>query len=59
MAGQDAPRLPKVEPQECRRRAEQCLEDDVSGVDVPRAIGWALLAIAGELHERRKQISRR
>lgn len=59
MAGQDAPRRPEVEPQECRRRAEQCLEDDVSGVDVPRAIGWALLAIAGELHEICKQLRRR
>lgn len=59
MAGQDTPRLPQVEPRECRRRAEQCLENDVSGVDVPRAIGWALLAVAGELHEINRQMRRR
>ncbi|MFJ9748872.1 hypothetical protein [Streptomyces chartreusis] len=51
--------LPRAEPQECRREAERYLGLGQVDVDVPRAIAWALLAVAGELHTVRKQISRR
>ncbi|WP_406199274.1 hypothetical protein OG331_23080 [Streptomyces sp. NBC_01017] len=51
--------LPRAEPQECRREAECYLGLGQVDVDVPRAIAWALLAVAGELHTIRKQISRR
>ncbi|MFE9765117.1 hypothetical protein ACFYPC_11380 [Streptomyces sp. NPDC005808] len=51
--------LPKCEPQECRSRAEELLAvGDIKEVG-PRAIAWALLAVAGELHTIRKQLSRR
>lgn len=58
MDGQERHRLPQLEAQECRARAEEALDDNVR-VDVPRAIAWALLAVAGELHIIRKQLSRR
>lgn len=51
-----APELPQHEPQECRRRAEDCLTIDD---DAPRAVAWALLAIAGELHEVRRSMVRK
>lgn len=52
-------RLPRTEPQECRRLAEEHLGLGDVDVDAPRAIAWALLAIAGELHEIRRQRGRR
>ena len=55
-AGQERPQL---EAQECRRRAEDFLGLGQVDVDVPRAIAWALLAVVGELHIIRKQLSRR
>ncbi|WP_086809813.1 hypothetical protein [Streptomyces reticuliscabiei] len=51
--------LPTCEPQECRSRAEELLGLGEVDVDVPRAIAWGLLAIAGELHEISKQQRRR
>lgn len=54
-----APRLPQAEPHECRRRAEDFLGLGDVDVDVPRAIAWGLLAVAGELAEIRKQIRKR
>lgn len=53
------PELPQVEPQDARRRAEQCLTEDITGIDTPRGLAWALLAVAGELHEIRKLLKRR
>ncbi|MFF1321439.1 hypothetical protein ACFVZZ_18735 [Streptomyces chartreusis] len=55
-AGQERPQL---EAHECRRQAEDFLGLGQVDVDVPRAIAWALLAVAGELHTIRKQLSRR
>lgn len=55
-AGQERPQL---EAQECRSRAEDFLGLGQVDVDVPRAIAWALLAVVGELHIIRKQLSRR
>ncbi|ELP61796.1 hypothetical protein PV735_11380 [Streptomyces turgidiscabies] len=52
-------RLPEASAQECRRRAEDCLGLGEVDVDVPRAIAWGLLAIAADLHEVRKQLSRK
>jgi hypothetical protein len=59
MAGQESVRLPQVEPHEARRRAETHLGEDGGKVDLPRALAWGLLAVAGELHTIRKQLSRR
>ncbi|MFD3929534.1 hypothetical protein [Streptomyces sp. NPDC058614] len=50
-------RLPESSAQQCRRTAEDLL--GLSDVDVPRAIAWGLLAIAADLHEIRKQLSRK
>lgn len=50
-------RLPEASAQQCRRTAEDLL--GLSDADVPRAIAWALLAIAADLHEVRKQLSRK
>lgn len=58
MDAQERPRLPQLEAQECRARAEEALVGNVR-MDVPQAIAWALLAVAGELHIIRKQLSRR
>lgn len=58
MAAEDA-RLPEAGPQECRRRAEECLGLGETDVDVPRALAFGLLAVAGELHEIRLLLSRR
>lgn len=55
MAGADQRRQPDVPPHECQRRAEEFLGLGEVDVDVPRAIAWALLAIAGELHIIRKE----
>lgn len=55
MAAPARPPMPQIELQECRARAEECLGDDRSRRDVPEAIAWALLAVAGELHEIRRQ----
>lgn len=52
-------RLPEASAQECRRRAEDLLGLGEVDVDVPRAIAWGLLAIAADLHEVRKQLSRK
>lgn len=38
------PRLPQLEPQECRVLAE-----DTERIDIER-LTWAVLAVAGELH---------
>ncbi|MFD4527854.1 hypothetical protein ACFWP7_28770 [Streptomyces sp. NPDC058470] len=57
MAGPERPQPPRLEPHEHRRRAEDSL--GLGDVDVPRAIAWALLAVAGELALIRKQLSRR
>ncbi|MFM9643559.1 hypothetical protein [Streptomyces turgidiscabies] len=51
--------MPEASAQECRRRAEDCLGLGEVDVDVPRAIAWGLLAIAADLHEVRKQLSRK
>lgn len=51
--------LPQAEPQECRRRAEEFLGLGETDVDVPRALAFALLAVAGELHEIRRLLSRK
>jgi hypothetical protein len=59
MADERPPRLPQVEPHEARRRAETHLGEDGGTVDLPRALAWGLLAVAGELHSIRKQLSRR
>lgn len=59
MAGEENDGLPQWEPQECRRRAEEFLGLGGVDVDVPHAIGFGLLAVAGELHEIRRLLSRR
>jgi hypothetical protein len=59
MADERPPRLPQVEPGEARRQAEACLGQHDGAVDLPRALAWGLLAVAGELHEIRKQMRRR
>lgn len=59
MAGQDGGQLPQLEPQQCRRRAEQFLGLGDVDVDVPRAVAFALLAVAGELHETRRLLAKR
>jgi len=51
--------LPMAEPQECRRRAEEFLGLGEADVDVPRAIAFGLLAVAGELHEIRRILGKR
>jgi hypothetical protein len=51
--------MPQLKPQECRRRAEETLGLGERDVDVPRALAFALLAVAGELHEIRILLSRR
>jgi len=59
MPGEEDGHLPRNGPQECRARAEELLAvGDASTAD-PHAIGWALLAIAGELHEIRTLLRRR
>lgn len=50
-------RLPEASAQQCRRTAEDLL--GLSDADVPRAIAWGLLAVAGELHEIRRQLTRK
>lgn len=59
MDGQARPRLPECEPQDCRRQAEDFLGRGSVDVDVPKAIAWALLAVAGELHTIRRQLTKR
>lgn len=59
MAGEDVDGLPQLEPQESRRRAEEFLGLGDVDVDVPRAAVFALLAVAGELHEIRRLLARR
>lgn len=54
MAGGGRPRLPQTEPHECRRNAEDFLGLDGIDVDIPRAIAWGLLAVAGELAQIRR-----
>lgn len=51
--------LPEATAQECRRRADDLLGLGDVDVDVPRAIAWGVLAIAADLHEIRKQLSRK
>jgi hypothetical protein len=58
MADARPPRLPQVEPHEARRQAEAYLGQHDGAEDLPRALAWGLLAVAGELHEIRKQIRR-
>lgn len=57
MDGQNRAPLP-AEPLECRQRAEELLGLGDVDVDVPRAIAFALLAIAGELHTIRRQLGK-
>lgn len=57
-AGPEGGRLPQAEPQECRRRAEEFLGRGQADVDVPRAVAFALLAVAGELHAIRMLLSK-
>lgn len=59
MPEQEGGRLPQYEPQECRRRAEDLLGPGETDADAPRAVAFALLAVAGELHEIRRLLSRR
>lgn len=59
MATPERPRLPQTEPQECRRQAEEFLGLGETDVDVPRAIAWGLLAVAGELHAIRAGLRKR
>jgi len=56
---EERPRLPEASAQECRRRAEDFLGLGDVDVDVPRAVAWGLLAIAADLHQIRKQLSRK
>mgnify|MGYP006949397443 CR=1 FL=1 len=49
MAEQERPRMPQTEPHEARREAEDYLGLGSVGMDVPRAIAWGLVAVAGEL----------
>lgn len=49
----------RAEPQECRREAERFLGMGQVDVDVPRAVAWGLLAVAGELHEIRRLLAKR
>lgn len=49
---------PPADPLECRRRAGEFLGLGELDVDVPRAIAFALLAIAGELAVIRRDIKR-
>ncbi|MEU3620603.1 hypothetical protein ABZ725_51465 [Streptomyces sp. NPDC006872] len=58
MPGQEGGSLPQMEPQECRREAEGFLGLG-HDVDVPQAIAWALLAVAGELHQIRRLLDKR
>lgn len=54
--------LPKLSPVECRRRAEERAQPDADGwaaSRVPEATMWALLAIAGELAELRRELRQR
>lgn len=59
MAEQERPQVPRLEPHEYRRRAEDFLGLGDVDVDVPRAIAFGVLAVAGELAIIRKQLSRR
>ncbi|MFI2431988.1 hypothetical protein [Streptomyces sp. NPDC018693] len=59
MAQQDPRTLPKYGPQECRARAEEMLAVEAKSSTGPPALVWALLAIAGELHEIRTAIKKR
>ncbi|MET9516388.1 hypothetical protein [Streptomyces sp. NPDC002994] len=59
MSGEERPRLPQTEPHECRRRAEDFLGLGDVDVDAPKAIGWALLAIAAELATIRRSLGKR
>lgn len=51
--------LPQLQPQDCRRQAEDFLGYGEADVDVLRAIAFGLLAVAGELHEIRAMLRRR
>ncbi|MCZ4605374.1 hypothetical protein O3S80_16785 [Streptomyces sp. Lzd4kr] len=59
MSAGEGGELPRTEPQECRRQAEDYLGLGHVDVDVPRAVAFALLAVAGELHEIRRALQRR
>ncbi|MBV7671375.1 hypothetical protein STHAL_18155 [Streptomyces halstedii] len=56
MTGQERPRLPQAEPHEARRAAEDYLGLGSVDVDVPRAIAWGLVAVAGELAAIRRRL---
>ncbi len=56
MTGQERPRLPQTEPHEARRTAEDYLGLGSVGMDVPRAIAWGLIAVAGELAAIRRKL---
>lgn len=59
MSADGRPGLPQLEPQECRRRAEECLGHGQTDTDVPRALAYGLLALAGEVHAIRRQLGKR
>lgn len=59
MAGDGAPRLPETEPHQCRRKAEDFLGLGDVDVDIPRAIAWGILAVAGELTLIRRDVHRK
>lgn len=54
MTATERPRLPQTEPHEARRQAEDFL--GLGTVDVPRAIAWGLVAVAGELAAIRRRM---
>ncbi|MEU1219224.1 hypothetical protein [Streptomyces microflavus] len=56
MTATERPRLPQTEPHEARREAEDFLGLGTVDVDVPRAIAWALVAVAGELAAIRRRM---
>ncbi|WP_411118988.1 hypothetical protein [Streptomyces sp. 058-1L] len=56
MTATERPRLPQTEPHEARRQAEDFLGLGTVDVDVPRAIAWGLVAVAGELAAIRRHL---
>ncbi|HCA88168.1 MAG TPA: hypothetical protein DEQ61_23510 [Streptomyces sp.] len=59
MPGEAASRLPKTEPHEARCRAEDFLGLGTVDVDIPRALAWGMLAVAGELAALRRDRRKR
>ncbi|MGW1035007.1 hypothetical protein ACWD4Z_22825 [Streptomyces antibioticus] len=59
-ADETAPRRPyaAADAHECKQRAEEILGQSNAHYHVGRAVAWALLAVAAELHIIRKQMRR-